>query len=184
MRLPDRASQVMSSTTAAAWACTPSACSSWVGGSSGWNSTTNRRWKRPDASRFEARGGHSGQTVTINAPHEGAPTGFSAVELLLAGAGACSAWDVIGILRKQRQHLTDISVVVDGQQSSEPPFQYEDVRLRFIVTGHGLDAGRVRKAVELSERKYCAVIGTIRGVATVTCDVEVREAQLESAASG
>jgi putative redox protein len=131
---------------------------------------------QPALTRFEAHGGHPGQTVAINAPHNGAATGFSAVELLLAGAGACSAWDVVEILHKQRQRVTGIAVRVEGEQADAPPWPYEHVRLRFTVTGHRLNASKVRKAVEMSERRYCAVIGTIRGVAEVDCVVDVREA--------
>jgi hypothetical protein len=57
--------------------------------------TVTIEW-RPAQMRFDARGGHPGQAIAINAPHDGVPTGFSASELLLAGAGGCSAWDVIG----------------------------------------------------------------------------------------
>ena len=131
---------------------------------------------RPERALFEARGGHPGQIVTINAPHDGAATGFSASELLLAGVGSCSAWDVVEILRKQRQRVSTIEVRVEGDQATEPPWAYERVRVQYAITGHHLNVGKVRKAVELSERRYCAVIATIRGVAQVTCHVEVREA--------
>ena len=131
---------------------------------------------QPEADRFEALGGAPGQLVHINAPHEGRPAGFSASELLLAAAGACSAWDVVEILRKQRQDLTALEVRVEGQQSPTPPFSYETVELVFRATGHGLDPRKVRRAVALSEERYCAVIGTIRGVARVSCRAEVAEA--------
>ena len=133
----------------------------------------------PEQARFEARGGHPGQVLTINAPHDGAATGFSASELLLAGVGSCSAWDVVEILRKQRQRVSTIEVRVEGEQATDPPWPYERVRLHFTVTGHRLNAGKVRKAVELSERRYCTVIATIRGVAEVTCLVDVLEADAE-----
>ena len=136
----------------------------------------------PEHARFEARGGHQGQVLTINAPHDGAATGFSASELLLAGVGGCSAWDVVEILRKQRQRVSTIEVRVEGDQATDPPWAYEHVRLHYTVTGHRLNAGKVRKAVELSERRYCSVIATIRGVAEVTCLVDVREADGERGA--
>jgi putative redox protein len=139
---------------------------------------------QPALARFEARGGHAGQSVLINAPHEGAPTGFSASELLLAGAGACSAWDVVEVLHKQRQRVTAIQVRVEGDQASSPPWAYRHVRLHYTITGHRLNADKVRKAVELSERKYCAVIATIRGEAEVSCMVDVREADVGDGASG
>ena len=134
----------------------------------------------PERAQFEARGGHPGQVVTINAPHDGAATGFSASELLLASVGSCSAWDVVEILRKQRQRVSTIEVRVEGEQATEPPWAYERVRLHYTITGHRLNVGKVRKAVELSERRYCTVIATIRGVAEVTCLVDVSEADAEA----
>ncbi len=138
--------------------------------------TVTVAWQ-PERKRFEARGGHAGQLIHINAPHvNGGPTGFSASELLLAGAGGCSAWDVVEIMHKQRQRVTAIDVVIHGRQMDAPPFAFTHVELHYRVSGHHLNAVKVRKAVELSKRKYCAVIGTIEGVAEVTCDVEVLEA--------
>jgi putative redox protein len=133
------------------------------------------RWQ-PEADRFEAEGGLHGHLVQINAPHEGRPAGFSASELLLAAAGACSAWDVVEILRKQRQDLTALEVSVEGEQSDRPPFAFNRVALVFRASGHGLDPVKVQRAVTMSEKRYCSVIATIRGVAQVTCRSEVAEA--------
>jgi putative redox protein len=144
--------------------------------------TVTVAWQ-PERERFEARGGHAGQLIHINAPHaNGGPTGFSASELLLAGAGSCSAWDVVEIMHKQRQRVTAIDVVVHGRQMDTPPFAFTHVQLHYRVSGHHLNADKVRKAVQLSKRKYCTVIGTIEGVAEVTCDVEVLEAGEPAAA--
>ena len=131
---------------------------------------------QPEADRFEAQGGLQGHLVHINAPHEGRPAGFSASELLLAAAGACSAWDVVEILRKQRQDLTALEVSVEGEQSDGPPFGFTQVALVFRASGHDLDPAKVRRAVAMSEERYCSVIATIRGVARVTCRSEVAEA--------
>lgn len=125
---------------------------------------------------FEAQGGLHGHLVHINAPHEGRPAGFSASELLLAAAGACSAWDVVEILRKQRQDLTALEVSVEGDQLDSPPFPFTRVALVFRASGHGLDPVKVQRAVAMSEERYCSVIATIRGVAQVTCRSEVAEA--------
>ena len=141
---------------------------------------------QPSQDRFEARGGNAGRLVHMNAPHaEGAPAGFSASEMLLAGAGGCSAWDLVEILRKQRQRVTGIQVVVRGEQAPEPPWPFVLLRVHYTVSGHHLNEAKVRRAVELSERRFCSVIATIRGAAEVSCDVEVREAEapVEAAAA-
>jgi putative redox protein len=141
----------------------------------------------PAAERFQAEGTHRGHRIDINAPRlkqdgEGreGPTGFSASELLLAGAGACAAWDVVQILRKQQQDIRDLHVEVEGQQQSDPPWPYQRIVIRFDVVGRSLDEGHVRRAVELAVDRYCSVISTLRGVATVTTHVSVQESSSDA----
>ncbi len=94
----------------------------------------------PTEGRFTALGSHADQVLSINAPQEGRrpPTGFSASELLLAGVGSCSAWDVVEILRKGRQEATSIEVRVTGEQSSEPPWPYQRIELHYLVRGRNI----------------------------------------------
>lgn len=136
----------------------------------------------PAAERFEAEGSNRGHRIDINAPRlkpdgEGreGPTGFSASELLLAGAGSCAAWDVVQILDKQQEDVHDLQVEVEGEQQADPPWPYQRIIVRFLVSGHGLDEGHVKRAVELAVDRYCSVISTLRGVATVTTQVVIRE---------
>lgn len=140
-------------------------------------STVTVTWE-PSAERFVAEGTHAARVIVINAPHRDPSTpasGFGPMELLLASAGACSAWDVIEILRKQRQRLTALEVRVEGIRDGELPRPYRRIELRFVATGRGLDPGLVEKAVRLSERKYCGVTATVRGVAEVIFKSEVLE---------
>lgn len=77
-----------------------------------------------EAGRFVALGSHAAQPIAINAPRAAdekrGSTGFSATELLLAGAGACSAWDVVEILRKRRHQIDSLEVTVEGEQAPDP----------------------------------------------------------------
>jgi len=134
------------------------------------------RWA-PEEHRFVAVGSNQGRTIVLNAPHpEGAPaTGFSPAELVLAGAGACSAWDVVQILAKGRQELSDLEVRVVGTQQAERPWPFRDVRLHYVVTGRGLKPGLVRRAVRLSHERYCSAIATIRDAAEIGYTIEIRE---------
>jgi putative redox protein len=131
-------------------------------------------WLRAD-DRFEATGTHAGQTIVINAPHEGPASGFSAKELLLASLGSCSAWDVVQILNKQRQKLQGVVATVTGEQDAEPPWAYRRIEIRYEITGSGLRPRLVDRAVRLSVERYCSVIATVRGVAEVTWSVDVRD---------
>jgi putative redox protein len=131
------------------------------------------------AGRFEATGRWVGHPIAINAPalrdEPREPTGFSAADLLLAGVGACSAWDVVEILRKSRQALSGLDVRIDGQQEEAPPWAFRRVAVHFTVRGTGLDPATVERAVRLSVDRYCSVIATVRGSAEVVDSFELVE---------
>ena len=130
----------------------------------------------PQDERFTAIGTHPGQSIGINAPHPvGIPhaaTGFSPAELLLASIGSCSAWDLVQILQKGRHPLEGVEVRVTGEQSSEAPYAYHTIAVHFIVRGSVRKAA-VERAVRLSCERYCSVIATVRGVATVISTFEI-----------
>jgi putative redox protein len=142
-------------------------------------------WERQDE-RFVARGSHQGHDVVINAPHEGTgQTGFSASELLLAGIGACSAWDVVEVMRKKRQPLGTLEVSVTGEQEADAPWPYRRIEIVYRAGGAGLSRTALEHAAQLSAEKYCSVIATVRGVATVETRVELDEtATADGAAVG
>ena len=130
---------------------------------------------RAGADRFVARGG-SGVAAMIDAPRldpDSRPEGPGPAEMLLAAAATCAAWDVVEILRKQRQAVETIDVHAEGDQDADPPWAYRQIRVHFVIRGMDLDAALVTRAVQLSESAYCSVISTIRGTAdvTVTCEV-------------
>jgi putative redox protein len=134
--------------------------------------TVRVRWL-PEADRFVVDGSHPNQSISVNAPHEGVPSGFSATELLLAGIGSCAAWDVVEILRKSRQRAHAVDVDVVGEQAAAAPWPYTAIQVSFTVRGRGLRRAAVERAVKLSCDRYCSVIATVRGVATVTSAVTI-----------
>jgi putative redox protein len=91
------------------------------------------------------------------------------MELLLVALGSCTAVDVISILRKKRERVTDYRVEVRGQRREEHPHSFTRMELRHIVRGHNVSDKSVARAIELSETKYCSVAATLRpGVEIVT----------------
>lgn len=96
-------------------------------------------------------------------------------DLLLISLASCSAYDVVMILRRQRQQLAQLYVNVDGQQASDPPYQFTDIHLHYMVSGNDLDPGKVARAIELSETKYCSVAATVKGVAKLTHSFDIIE---------
>lgn len=129
------------------------------------------------AARFAAEGTLSGHAIHVNAPKlEGEsrrPTGFSATELLLAGAGTCAAWDVLEMLRKRRHALKALDVNVDGEQADDAPWHYERIALHFRVRCDGLTAAVLERVIRLSVVRYCSVLATLRGVARVEATMEL-----------
>jgi putative redox protein len=130
---------------------------------------------RAGADRFVARGG-GGASAVIDAPRldpDSRPEGPGPAEMLLAAAATCAAWDVVEILRKQRQAVDAIDVRAEGDQQADPPWPFRRIRIHFVVRGTDLDVAVVSRAVQLSESGYCSVISTIRGTADVIVTSEV-----------
>jgi putative redox protein len=106
--------------------------------------------------QFQGTAG-SGHEVRLDAnpAHGGQGGGFSPMELLLLGLGGCTAMDVIALLRKMRQEVTDYRVEVEGERRDEHPQIYTRIRVVHVVRGRNLDPKAVARAVELSETRYC-----------------------------
>ncbi|MBK8901921.1 MAG: OsmC family protein [Anaerolineaceae bacterium] len=99
--------------------------------------------------------------------------GVKPSDMLLLSLASCSAYDVVLILSRQRQQLTNLYVSVDGQQAAEAPYQFTQIHQHYTVEGIDLDPQKVARAIQLSEEKYCSVAATIRGVATLTHSFEI-----------
>jgi putative redox protein len=108
---------------------------------------------------------------------EGKKPGPSAMELVLIGAGGCSAWDVVNILEKGREAVDDVTVALEADRAEKEPRVFTRIHLRFVVTGRGLDPSRVERAIALSVDKYCSAIQMLIKTAAVTHDFEVIEGQ-------
>jgi len=116
----------------------------------------------------------SGHSIAIGTAHGDAPKpGPSAMELVLLGAGSCSAWDVVSILEKSRQPIDDVIVELEGDRAEAPPKVFTRIHLHFIVKGRGLDPSKVDRAIGLSVEKYCSAVAMLEKTATVTHDFEV-----------
>ena len=84
-------------------------------------------------------------------------TGAKPIELVAIALAGCTAFDVIGILRKKRQHVTGYEVTVEADQTPDPPQVFTKVRIHHIVTGVNIAEPALRDAIHLSETKYCSV---------------------------
>ncbi len=107
--------------------------------------------------RFHATSG-SGHTITLDGPPDagGQNAGARPMELLLMGVGACSAYDVVTILKKGREDVEGCKAVLKAERAPEPPKVFTEITMHFIVTGTNLNDAKVARAVELSAEKYCS----------------------------
>lgn len=105
----------------------------------------------------------------------GSDSGFRPMELLLVGLGGCTSMDVISILRKKRQDVTDFEVKLDAKQAGEHPHVFTHISVSYIVRGHDVDEKAVRRAIELSENKYCPAQAMFGATTTIEHTYEIIE---------
>jgi len=98
--------------------------------------------------------------------------GMKASDLLLLAAASCSTYDVVTILKKQREPLDKLDVVCTGEQLKEPPYRFVRIHLHYVARG-AVSADNLAKAIQLSEDKYCSVINSLRPQVEVTSDFEI-----------
>lgn len=129
---------------------------------------------RGDAS-FLAKSG-SGHELIMDGPpdHGGKNQGPRPMETLLLGLGGCSSFDVVDILKRGRQQVTNCRCVIDAERADEVPAVFTKINLHFIVSGENLKQALVKRAVALSAEKYCsASIMLERGGVEITHSYEV-----------
>ena len=94
------------------------------------------------------------------------------MELVLMALGACTATDVVSILKKKRQRLEYLEVICSGQRAPEPPTVWIKLEILYRLRG-ALDETAVKRAIELSEKKYCSVSAMLKKTATLTWRHEI-----------
>lgn len=125
---------------------------------------------------FVAESG-SGHAVVVDAAPDvgGRNLGARPMELVLMGTGACTAIDVVMILRKARQPITDCVVELEAERAAEDPKVFTKIHLHYVITGKGLAQQHVERAIKLSKEKYCSATIMLAKTAEVTFDYEVRD---------
>jgi putative redox protein len=119
----------------------------------------------------------AGHSIVIDgAPGFGGDTGMPPMRLLLLGVAGCSAMDVIHILRnRMRRPLTGLRVEVDAERAEEHPKVYTRIALKYIVKGNGLKEKDVRRAIELSNDKFCSAAIMLGKSAEIVTSFEIEE---------
>ena len=118
----------------------------------------------------------SGHGVVLDGSPEigGQNLGMRPMEMVLAGLGGCTAMDVISILRKSRQDVTDCVIEVHADRADTVPKVFTKIHIHYVVTGRNLRESAVERAVKLSADTYCSVSKMLAATVAITHDFEVR----------
>jgi putative redox protein len=118
----------------------------------------------------------SGHSILMDGPTEsgGDNVAIRPGEMTLVALGGCTSIDVVSMLKKMRVDFTDFEVVVDAESAEEFPKIWTKIHVKYIITGHEIDESKVKKAIGLSEEKYCSVSAMMKKSAELTYDYEIK----------
>lgn len=134
------------------------------------------RVKWVDGVSFVGESGSGHAVVIDGAPENGGRNiGMRPMETLLTGAAACTAFDVVSILKKGRHAVSDVVVTVEAERAPMTPRVFTALHYVYTVAGHGLDRKQVERAVRLSKEKYCSATIMLGKSATITYEIVVVE---------
>ena len=131
------------------------------------------------AMAFEAEADGHRFNIDANSEAGGHDLGPRPKTLLLSSLAGCTAMDVISILQKMRLNVTGLQVTADGVVTDEHPRRFTRIVLRYAVTGQDLPPERVRRAVELSQERYCGVSATLRPGVELVSEIVLNGQPLE-----
>jgi putative redox protein len=119
----------------------------------------------------------SGHAVVMDGAADagGRNIGMRPMELLLIGMGGCTSFDVVTILKKARQPITDCVAEISAERADEVPKVFTKIHVHYVVTGNNLAPNHVERAVKLSAEKYCSASIMLGKSAEITHDFEIRE---------
>jgi len=146
---------------------------SWTGNSTSTGSRSNMS--------FLAETGSGHTLVMDGAPDVDKPENGGAnlaprpMETVLAGTGGCTAYDVVLILKRGRQDVRGCSVKLSAERAPVDPKVFTKIHMHFVVTGKGLAASAVERAVAMSHDKYCSATIMLAKTADITTSFEVLE---------
>ncbi|HSL44394.1 MAG TPA: OsmC family protein [Anaerolineales bacterium] len=101
------------------------------------------------------------------------PSGVNAADLLPLSVIGCSVWDIVAILQKQRQQITDVQVTANSLREDQPPWRFRKIHIHYTFAGRELNEEHIKRAISLTEEKYCSTYATLREVVELTSDFEI-----------
>ncbi|MDX3904855.1 MAG: OsmC family protein [Pigmentiphaga sp.] len=134
-------------------------------------------WGGPQGMLFTAQTG-SGHVAVMDGAPDGGGNNLAPrpMELVLAGTGGCTAYDVVLILKRGRHAVRGCTVALQAERAETDPKVFTKIHFAFTVSGKNLPAAAVERAVQLSHEKYCSASAMLEKTAEMTWSVEVVEA--------
>jgi putative redox protein len=134
------------------------------------------RWSGEGMSFFAETG--SNHLVAMDGAPDGGGRNLAPrpMEMVLAGSGGCTAYDVVVILKKSGQDVTGCEVKLSAERAATDPKVFTKVHMHFVVRGRALKRNLVEQAIRLSHEKYCSATAMLVKTADVTRDFEILEA--------
>lgn len=132
------------------------------------------RWNGLPGMSFTAQTG-SGHLVNMDGAPDGGGQNLAPrpMELVLSGTGACTAYDVVLILRKSGQDVRHCEVQMHAERADTPPMVFTKIQFHFVVTGRNLKPNLVDRAIKLSHEKYCSASAMLEKTATLEFTHEI-----------
>ena len=120
----------------------------------------------------------SGHLLTMDGAPDGGGRNLAPrpMETVLAGTGGCTAYDVVTILKKARQDISDCVLEIDADRAPADPKVFTRIHFHFVVTGRNVKREHVERAIHLSAEKYCSASIMLGKTAEITHDFEIVEA--------
>ena len=134
------------------------------------------KWLGRDGMAFSAETG-SGHLVNMDGAPDAGGRNLAPrpMEMMLVGAGGCTCFDVVMILKRARQDIHDCSVKLSAERANEDPKVFTKIHMSFTVIGKNLDKNKVERAIELSHDKYCSATIMLSKTAEITHSFEIIE---------
>ncbi len=132
------------------------------------------KWIDKVAFLGETESGHA--VVMGGSPQAGGRNiGPRPMEMVLIGTGACSAFDVVHILKKARQPITDCEVLLEAERADTEPKVFTRIHFHYVVTGLNLNPVQIERAIKLSAEKYCSASAMLAKTATISYDFSIKD---------
>jgi putative redox protein len=131
-------------------------------------------WMPASGMAFSAETG-SGHLLTMDGAPDGGGRNLAPrpMETLLAGAGGCTAYDVVVILKRGRQDITGCAVKLQAERATTDPKVFTSINMHFTVTGRNLSPTAVERAIALSHEKYCSASIMLAKTAQISTSFEL-----------